>query len=328
MTFSPLYLAAVAVSALNNVEIVATRPPHITTPDYQIGGVLDAQGRHWVVKLPLNSIAGASLEAEASLADSLVVAVDEGLLPFDVIRPKAFTTLSSGGRAMVYREPFGSPLNLENVDVNGARSIGRALGALHELDPNMFEQAGVPVYNATGLRDRLANDLEEVSRTKRVPSSLLSRWDRWLETEELWAINAVPVHGDLDEDNVMSSNGNITAMTGFGEAHVGDPAEDFVWLANSLDDDIFDVITESYAMSRSIGGDNFLLERVTLHSEFALAKWLLHGVRIGSEEIQHDAHGMLRELEDSIASDPSTMAGPRWRVDPTLTAPTTTSAAD
>ena len=317
MTHSPLYLAAVAVDALGDVDIVSTRPPHIVTSDVQIGGCLDSQGRHWVVKLPLHALAGAALEAEAALSGPLMDAVDNGHLPFDVIRPRGYSNLTEGGRAVVYREPFGAPINLENIDSAAAASIGRAIGALHELSPDVYESAGVPLYDAESLRKRLSTDLEEAALSKRVPTSLLARWDRWLETEALWDMTTVPVHGDLDEDNVLASHGSVTAITGFGESHVGDPATDFVWLANGLDDDMFDVVTEAYAMSRSVGGDNYLLERVTLHSEFALAKWLLHGLRIGSTEIVEDAQSMLKELDESILADPTAMAGPRWRVDPT-----------
>ena len=320
MTHSPLYLAAVAVDALGDVDIVATRPPHIVTPDMQISGCLDSQGRHWIVKLPLHPLAGAALEAEAALSGPLMGAVDAGHLPFDVIRPRGYSNLTAGGRAVVYREPFGTPVDLASIDATGAASIGRAIGALHELSPEVYESAGVPIYDAESLRRRFTTDLEEAASSRRVPTSLLARWDRWLETDELWDIATVPVHGDLDEDNVLASNGSVTAITGFGESHVGDPATDFVWLANGLEDDMFDVVTEAYAMSRTVGGDNYLLERVTLHSEFALAKWLLHGLRIDSPDIVSDAVDMLRELDESILADPTAMAGPRWRVDPTSVA--------
>lgn len=315
MTHSPYYLAAIAVAALGDVEIVSTRPPFITTPDYQIGGVMDGSGRHWIVKYPRHQVAGLSLEAEAGLASHLVAAVDDGRLPFDVIRPRALTTVSTGGRAMVYREPFGHTLELEDMTADSARSISRGIAALHDLSPSVFSDAGVPVYSADDLRRRLSSTLEDVAVSKKVPSALLARWDRWVEADALWDFTPTPIHGDLDEDNVLWSNHTLTAITGFGEAHVGDPAEDFVWLANSLDDELLDIVVETYGFVRDID-DDLLLERVTLHSEFALARWLLHGLRIDSEEIVSDARQMLAELEESIASDPESPMGPRWRVDP------------
>ncbi|WP_164719821.1 hypothetical protein [Flaviflexus ciconiae] len=39
MAHSSLYLAAIAVSALEDVEIVATRPPFEETPDYLLGAL-------------------------------------------------------------------------------------------------------------------------------------------------------------------------------------------------------------------------------------------------------------------------------------------------
>ncbi|WP_054952162.1 phosphotransferase [Flaviflexus massiliensis] len=328
MAHTSLYLAAVAVSALQDVEIVATRPPFESTPDYHTGGAVDSQGRHWVVKLPRHPLAGASLEAEAALADGLITAVDEGKLPFDVVRPKAFTSVDHGGRAMVFREPFGHPMPLERMTKAGAQSIGRALGALHELSPSVFSSGGVPVYDAKGLRQRLTTELEDVALTRMAPSSLLGRWDAWIADDSLWDIATVPIHGDMDEDNVLWSNGQVSAITSFGEAHVGDPASDFVWLANSLDDDMLDTVTEAYAMARGIGGDAHLLDRVALHSEFALARWLLHGVRIDSPEIMNEARAMLIELDETIARDPHEISGPRWKTEvPEVPTATTTRSA-
>ncbi|MGO1623333.1 phosphotransferase [Flaviflexus sp.] len=329
MAHSSLYLAAIAVSALEDVEIVATRPPFEETPDYLLGGALDSQGRHWVVKLPRHQLAGASLEAEASLAPGLIKAVDEGNLPFDVVRPKAFTTVKEGGRAMVFREPFGQTISLEELTKAGAQSVGRALGALHELDTQVFIDAGVPSYDAAGLRQRLTTELEDVALTRMAPSSLLGRWDTWIADDELWQINTVPVHGDMDEDNVLWSNGQVSAITSFGEAHVGDPAIDFVWLANTLNLDLLDTVTESYAMARGTGGDAHLLDRVALHSEFALARWLLHGTRIDSPEIIEEARAMLIELDETIASDPDEISGPRWQMEvPSATTPVTSPDED
>ncbi|AZQ76878.1 phosphotransferase [Flaviflexus ciconiae] len=290
---------------------------------------MDSQGRHWVVKLPRHQLAGASLEAEASLAPGLIKAVDEGNLPFDVVRPKAFTTVKEGGRAMVFREPFGQTISLEELTKAGAQSVGRVLGALHELDTQVFIDAGVPSYDAAGLRQRLTTELEDVALTRMAPSSLLGRWDTWIADDELWQINTVPVHGDMDEDNVLWSNGQVSAITSFGEAHVGDPAIDFVWLANTLDLDLLDTVTESYAMARGTGGDAHLLDRVALHSEFALARWLLHGTRIDSPEIIEEARAMLIELDETIASDPDEISGPRWQMEvPSATTPVTSPDED
>ena len=56
---------------------------------------------------------------------------------------------------MVYREPYGRSIDLDALTKQWAQSIGRALGALHELDPQIYASAGVPIYDADGLRRRL-----------------------------------------------------------------------------------------------------------------------------------------------------------------------------
>lgn len=316
MKVTPLYLAALAVEALSDVDVVGTSHPFITTPDFAMGGVLDAQGGRWIVKLPRNAVAGTALEAEVALAPGLAAAGVDGSLPFDVVKPAGFATVRPHGRALVYPEPFGTPVRIDTINRAMAANIGRALGALHELDSSLWADAGVPVYDAEGWRARFTAELNEASETGAVPKALITRWEQCAADDHLWRMSTVPVHGDLDDAVVMWNGSEITAITGFGESHVGDPALDFVWLANVLDDDALDAVTEAYAVTRSAGSDAYLRERVQLLSEFALARWLLHGRRIGDDQIQSEARQMLRELADRVESDPDLSPGPRWRTDP------------
>ncbi len=64
------------------------------------------------------------------------------------------------------------------------------------------------------------------------------RWERALEDVSLWRFAPTPVHGDLTGDQVLavfedeedSSTGRIRAVTGWEDAKVADPADDFAAL--------------------------------------------------------------------------------------------------
>ena len=102
-----LYLAALAVAAIDGLDAVGTRPPFTDSDDYVAGGVLDANGRHWVVKCPKNSHASTLIEAEAALAPLLLDELRRGNLPFDIVRPAGFANAATGAGRSSSPNPSG-----------------------------------------------------------------------------------------------------------------------------------------------------------------------------------------------------------------------------
>ncbi|UNX54157.1 phosphotransferase [Georgenia sp. TF02-10] len=306
MVRSALALAALATTALPGLDVVATRPPQRVGADFQTTGILDAGGRHWVVLAPLHPAAGAALEGEVALLGNLAAVVDAGRLPFDVPRPEGFAVLPEGGRAMVYRQLVGRPLDLDRLTAGPGLSaeVGRAIAALHELDVAVVADSGLPVYDAETYRTRCLAEVDEAARTGHVPAVLLSRWERALEDVALWRFRTTPVHGDLAPEQVLVHEGRVSALLGLAEAHVGDPAEDLAWLVAAAPEESLDAIEEAYAMARTEGADAHLIDRALLVAELALARWLLHGVRTGDPAVVEDAARMLRELAEDVADAP------------------------
>ena len=71
-----------------------------------------------------------------------------------------------------------------------------------------------------------------------MPTALLVRWERQLEDVSLWRFAPTPTHGDLTGDQVLAvfddeddaATGRIRALTGWEDAKVADPADDFAAL--------------------------------------------------------------------------------------------------
>ena len=299
---SPLALAALATAAVPGLDVVATRSPQSTTTDFQVTGVLDSGGRHWVVRCPRHASAGAALEAEIALLGNLAPEVSSGTLPFAVPEPAGFAALPEGGRAMVYRQLRGRPLDLSRLRPGPglAADLGRSLAALHELPARIVEDAGLPVYDAEAYRKRCLAEVDEAARTGHVPTTVLQRWERALEDVALWRFRATPVHGDLAEEHVLVLDDEVSAVLSFSEAHVGDPAVDLAWLLASAPEDCLDAIEEAYALARPENADSHLSDRAQLVSELALARWLMHGVHSGDDRVVADAVGMLQDLAADV----------------------------
>ncbi|WP_182050426.1 phosphotransferase [Changpingibacter yushuensis] len=315
MKTSPLYLAALAVSAIEGLEIVGTRPPYIETSDFVTGVVVDSRGRRWVVKAPLNDAAATMLEAEAALAPSLLDHLRRGDLPFDIIRPSGFADVQGGGRAVVYREPFGEAIPFENLTDAEARELGRAIASIHVLPESAISASGLPVYTADECRQRLLAELHDADQVSPVPAILRRRWENALEDTSLWQFDPVPLHGDVASENFFWSRGEIATVLGFGESHVGDPATDLAPLIG-MGDEFFEAVRESYQNTRHVEFDDAAYSRAVLASELAVVRWLMYGHRLNDTEIVRDAQAMLSELATDVENEGSLGSGPSWHVDP------------
>ncbi|AWE42155.1 MULTISPECIES: phosphotransferase [unclassified Actinobaculum] len=316
MNTSPLYLAALAVSAIDGLEAVGTRPPFTESEDFVTGGVLDARGQHWVVKYPKNSLAATILEAEASLAPILLEELRAGRLSFDIMRPAGFADGAADGRAIVYPEPFGHSNEFELMNDAQARELGRTLAAIHSLSTDVIARAGLPVYSVEEWRQRLRVELHDAAQTSSIPAVLRRRWENALEDDALWQYEPVVVHGDVAAENFLWSNGTtVSSVLGFGEARVGDPAQDLAPLLG-LGDEPFDLIVESYQNTRGVRVDDAMYSRTLLMSELAVIRWLMYGIRTSNNSVRTDAETMLLDLAEQINADPDLVIGPSWNVDP------------
>ena len=94
--------------------------------------------------------------------------------------PKGFVALAEGGRAAVYPYLPGHNLDYRRAARPGpgiAAELGRAIAALHNANPAVYEEAGLPSYDADAYRSRRLADLDRAAETGRVPTTLLTRWE-------------------------------------------------------------------------------------------------------------------------------------------------------
>jgi aminoglycoside phosphotransferase (APT) family kinase protein len=297
-------MAALATCAMPDVDIVGVRADREGT-DYTFAVAEDTKGKHWVVRVPKSAAAGAGQEAEVVLLRSLAAASASGSLPFEVPRPSGFAELDGGGRAMVYPQLPGVPVVMELLDAGPglATSIGRAIGALHELPTSIAEDAGLPLYLPGDYRKRLHAEVDEAARTSFVTPRLLERWEDQLADDDLWHFLPVLIHGDMAPEHLLEENGRVSAMLDFSTVQVSDPAEDLAPLMAATGPDVADSILEGYRARRPRLNDPRLEDRAALLAEIAVVRWLLYGVRHSDPSIVTDARSMIQDLDQAVAEE-------------------------
>lgn len=298
----PIELAAVATAAVPGLTPTAVSSAPDDPADFDSALLLDSEGKRWRVRSPRHAEASARLETEFLVLRAFVPGI-RAELPF--LMPTVAGTVRQGPLStFVYSHLAGSTRSVEDLGAASpavAREIGAALAAIHDLPHSLVSNADLPSYTPNEFRQRRLNELDQAATTGKIPPLLLRRWEHALEDVSLWRFNPCVVHGDLHEDNLLVDGDRVTAVTGWTDLRIGDPADDMAWLVASNDQDFVDAVLGHYTSSRRDVPDAHLLRRAALSAEFALAQYLVKGLAAGNQEMIDEAESMLTVLAEDVA---------------------------
>ena len=310
-------LAAIASAAVPGLNVTAFGPEPDHAADFCSALLVDSENRRWRVRSPRHAEASTRLETERQVLRAFTPAI-RAELPF--LLPTVAGTVRQGELiTFVYSHIRGKAYTVEQLSAGNATlamEIGAAIAAIHDLPQELVTNYDLPSYTANEFRQRKLNELDQSATTGKIPPALLRRWEHAMEDVALWRFNACVVHGDLHEDNILLDGDQVTAVNGWTELRVGDPADDFAWLVAVDDPDFVDTVLQAYAGARHETPDPHLLRRAALSAEFALAQWLVKGYAADSARMVEDAESMLRTLEADIAEH----GGQPISVEPTVVA--------
>ncbi|MCU1519417.1 MAG: putative aminoglycoside phosphotransferase [Pseudarthrobacter sp.] len=302
MRRKPIELAAVATAAVPGLTPTAFSSAPDDAADFDTALLLDSEGKRWRVRSPRHAEASARLETEFLVLRAFSPGI-RAELPF--LMPTVAGSVRLGTLStFVYSHLAGATRSVEELTAGPvplAREIGGALAAIHDLPHALVSLADLPSYTPNEFRQRRLNELDQAATTGKIPPALLRRWEHALEDVSLWRFNPCVVHGDLHEDNLLVDGSRVTAVTGWTDLRIGDPADDFAWLVASNEQDFVNTVLTSYTESRRDAPDKHLLRRAALSAEFALAQYLVKGIASGDAGMVTEAEGMLETLASDIA---------------------------
>lgn len=310
------HLAAVAVAGVPGIVPVSVGPSPDDDADFRSAVVTDQSNKRWRVRSPLTEEAGIRLASEHAVLSAFTPQL-RAKLPF-LIPTVVGSVDDDGRRAFIYSHLPGRPVPINQLDSLASAQpsrpqppsaepvpavttqIGTILAAVHDLPRAMVMDADLPAYSADQCRTRMLNELDQAATTGLIPSGLLQRWENALEDRTLWRFSTHVIHGDLHEDNLVVDGNRITAVTGWSDVHVGDPALDFAWLIGANDPGFAEAVVAAYSRASLHAPDAHLLRRAHLEAEFALARWLVRGVARERQDMVADAQRMLAVLEKDV----------------------------
>ncbi|WP_426996399.1 macrolide 2'-phosphotransferase [Pseudarthrobacter sp. N5] len=302
MRREPIELAAVATAAVPGLTPTAVSSAPDDPADFDSALLLDSEGKRWRVRSPRHPEASARLETEFLVLRAFVPGI-RAELPF--LMPTVAGTVRQGALStFVYSHLTGSTRSVEELSAASATlvcEIGTAMAAIHDLPRALVSKADLPSYTPNEFRQRRLNELDQAATTGKIPPALLLRWEHALEDVSLWRFNPCVVHGDLHEDNLLVEGDRVTAVTGWTDLRIGDPADDLAWLVASNEPDFVDAVLRHYTENRRDAPDMHVLRRAALSAEFALAQYLVKAVAANDLAMISEAESMLETLAGDIA---------------------------
>lgn len=326
MKRSPMELAAIATAAVPGLAPTGVAVLPDDADDFDSVLIVDAAKNRWRVRSPRHEEASIRLESELAALRAFSAGI-RASLPFQL--PSVAGTVRQGAlRTFVYNHLPGKAYSLEDLVGLGSRcakDLGAVMAAIHSMPESAIDRADLPSYTSEQVRQRRLNELDAAATTGMIPARLLRRWEHALEDVALWRFNATVIHGDLHEDQLLIEESKVVAVTGWTDLQVGDPADDFAWLAAVHEQSFADAAFESYVAVRGDRADPHIMRRAALAAEFALAQWLVKAISGGEAQRVAEAKTMLEELDADIAEyggQPISVVEP-----PRMTRPEPTSVA-
>ncbi len=293
-----LILAALAASAVPGAGF---RDVKELTSD--LGGSINsalltgADGKHFVVRQGATDSAALDLAAEVAALKALT-----GLeLPFKVSGVLGESRAPGQRPAVVFEYVYGKPVDLGRTSAENpmSDSMGAAIAALHNLEAEPLRAGGFPEYSPIETVNQRLNELDRLAGTGKIPKVLLDRWSEALENVSLFRFTPTVVNSNLSSTNVLELDGAVSGILGWNGLKIGDPAEDFSWLAGHSDQELMDAVRFAYLGTRKIIDPN-LSQRAHLYSEMHTARWMQHGLNVGDEGIVQEGIGMLNILVEEV----------------------------
>lgn len=272
---------------------------------FDVAFIQDSQQRRWVIRAPRTEVAAARMDASLAMLALLVRRV-----PFAVPAAKGFAPIPKIGRAAVHSYIPGEPVDLAALHPGHALTaeLGRVIAMVHNVDRALYDEAGLPAYDAEAYRKRHLAEIDRGAATGRVPAGLLARWEEALDDVRLWRFAPVPVHGSLHGGQVLvtfpdrsdTAKATIRGVTGWESAKIADPADDFAALVASTRSEVVDAVFAAYSQVRVERPDQHLLARARLASELDLLAQLMRAVSSRDEVVTEALTARLRRLDDAV----------------------------
>ncbi|MDM5222921.1 macrolide 2'-phosphotransferase [Peribacillus sp. NJ11] len=220
--------------------------------DFQVVFAVDQQENEWVLRLPRREDVMPRTAEEKKALDL----VKEHITVFEAPNWKIYTN-----ELIAYKKLNGIPagtidheiqsyvweLDINNVPDCFYNTLGKALVALHNVPIEKAMNVGLTVHTPEEARESMKERMNAVREEFGVGDTLWTRWQQWLQNNEMWSMKTGLIHGDVHAGHILiDKEGNVTGLIDWTEAKVSDVSNDFAVLYRTFGEDGLELLINAY----------------------------------------------------------------------------------
>lgn len=270
-----LTLAALASAAMPNVPMTGARDCDQISQEDQSRGlscalIQDSTGNLYDVWAADTESGKRKLNARVMAAKALEDAKEMGAMGFGIERILAYQPgLSQDSptgmvsvAVMKHRPGRIRPLHL--LTLNECNAAGTAIGAIHRVRSDFLEKHHYPTFTTAQIFSQLQGWIRRLRKDGHVPEEITDSWASIIETEGLWSFNTCTVHGGFANGDLLYSESGLSAVYGWQDMQVNDPARDLAWIFAKLDGSRRNAVIASYGRMMGSRLDDLIMLRANL----------------------------------------------------------------
>lgn len=270
-----LTLAALASAAMPDVQMTGARDcDQISHMDRAEGissaVVQDSMGNTYDVWAADQEVGKQRMAARVKAARALEDAKEVAAMGFRVEQVLAYepglSETSPTGRVSVtvMRHCPGRIRPLHLLTVNECTAAGTAIGAIHRIRPDFLKEHRYPAFTTVQISSQLQGWIKRLRKDGHVPEEITDSWASIVETDGLWSFDTCTVHGGFSDGDLLFADSGLSAVYGWQDIQVNDPARDLAWIFSKLDGSRRNAVIAAYG--RMVGSrlDDLIMLRANL----------------------------------------------------------------
>ncbi|GAY78247.1 macrolide 2'-phosphotransferase [Sporolactobacillus inulinus] len=219
--------------------------------DFQVVFAKDQEGKEWVLRIPRRTDVFPRTKVEKIALDLInkyagFEAPDweiytEELIAYKKLHGVPAGTIDPEAKRYVFE------IDENNIPNCFYQTLGKVLATLHSIPKEKASEAGVIVRTPEEVKQIMKNRIDAVKEKFGVGEVLWSRWQTWLNNEEMWPKETGLIHGDLHPGHILvERSGNVTGLIDWTEAKVADISTDFVGHYRVFGEEGLDTLIKAY----------------------------------------------------------------------------------
>jgi len=211
----------------------------------------DSLGNEWVLRFPRREDVAQELHYEKKILDFVNSHINFQAPKWEVFEPDLIAYKKLDGVPMgTIDHSIGTyvfEMDIENIPPIFYDSLAKVLVNLHNIPLEAASLTGFEALEIADVKADLNRRMELIKETFGVGDSLWERWQKWLNTDDLWGERTAFVHGEVHPGHVLiNENQEVVGLIDWTESKVGDIATDFVVFFLLLGESGLDVLITAY----------------------------------------------------------------------------------